>query len=154
MPTLYMLIGVPAAGKSTWLKNNKSPDGVIVSSDDHIERLAAEKGQTYTQAFRDVAGKANTLMMKDLKDAVAAGADIYWDQTNTGKKARAKKLKQVPDTYRKVAVFFPTPNDDEHEKRLASRAGKIIPPHVMQSMKDNLQVPSKDEGFDSIVVAK
>ena len=150
MPTLYMLIGVPAAGKSTWLEKNKT-GGVIISSDDHIERLAAERGQTYNEAFRDVSGQAMTLMMQDLRAAIKAGEDIYWDQTNTGVKSRAKKLKQVPSNYRKVAVFLKTPDDAEHERRLASRPGKSIPAHVMKTMKENLQFPTKDEGFNEIV---
>lgn len=153
MPTLYMLVGVPGSGKSTWLNNNKSENGVVVSSDDHVERLAAKQGQTYSQAFDAVIGQASSHMQKDLRDAVKAEKDIYWDQTNIGANSRKKKLKQIPNTYRKVAVFFPTPDDAEHERRLASRPGKTIPSHVIKSMANNLQVPSKEEGFDSIVVA-
>jgi predicted kinase len=153
MPKLYMLIGVPASGKSTWLRNNMTSSGVIVSSDDHVERLAAMQGKTYNEAFKDVVGDATKAMMTDLSDAIAAQKDIYWDQTNTGKQARAKKLKQVPNNYEKVAVSFPTPDDEEHQKRLASRPGKVIPDFVMKSMADNLQAPSRDEGFDDIIVA-
>jgi predicted kinase len=153
MPKLYMLIGVPASGKSTWLKKNMSPDGVIVSSDDHVERLAAMQGKTYNEAFNDVASDATRAMMTDLSDAIAAQKDIYWDQTNTGEKSRAKKLKQVPSNYEKVAVYFPTPDDEEHQRRLASRPDKTIPDFVIKSMKSSLQAPSRDEGFDDIVVA-
>jgi predicted kinase len=153
MPKLYMLIGVPASGKSTWLKKNMAPDGVVVSSDDHVERLAAMQGKTYSQAFKDVAGDATKAMMTDLSDAIAAQKDIYWDQTNPSKKARAKKLRQVPNNYEKVAVYFPTPNDEEHQKRLASRPDKTIPDFVIKSMKSSLQAPLLDEGFDDIVVA-
>tara|TARA_R110000851_G_scaffold26079_1_gene74319 strand:- start:2192 stop:2638 length:447 start_codon:yes stop_codon:yes gene_type:complete len=148
-----MLIGVPASGKSTWLKKNMAPDGVVVSSDDHVERLAAMQGKTYSQAFKDVAGDATKAMMTDLSDAIAAQKDIYWDQTNPSKKARAKKLRQVPNNYEKVAVYFPTPNDEEHQKRLASRPDKTIPDFVIKSMKSSLQAPSRDEGFDEIIVA-
>ncbi len=62
MPKLYMLIGVPASGKSTWLKKNMSPDSVIVSSDDHVERLAAMQGKTYNEAFKEVASDATRAM--------------------------------------------------------------------------------------------
>ena len=39
----------------------------------------------------------------------------------------------------------------EHERRLSSRPGKSIPAHVMKTMKENLQFPTKDEGFNEIV---
>ena len=43
MPKLYMLIGVPATGKSTWVEKHKG-DALVISSDDLIEAYAAEQG--------------------------------------------------------------------------------------------------------------
>jgi predicted kinase len=45
MNTLYMLIGVPCAGKSTWIKSC-GIDAVILSTDDKIEDAAAAEGKT------------------------------------------------------------------------------------------------------------
>jgi len=145
-----MLIGVPASGKTTWLAENAA-DGVIVSSDNHIEEMAAERGQTYTEAFSDLVDIAATRMNRDLWHAIKNDQDIYWDQTNVGRNARAKKIAKIPEHYEKIAVFFKTPDADEHRRRLDSRPGKFIPPHVMRSMIENLAEPTEAEGFTKII---
>lgn len=150
MPTVWMLIGVPAAGKSTWIKNNPKP-GVIVSTDDKIAAYAEHCNKTYDEVFRSYIKHATTLMELDVKKAIADDADIVWDQTNTTRKSRAGKLLKIPSHYRKVAVFFPTPEKEELARRLASRAGKTIPSNIVYSMISMLEPPDLNEGWDQII---
>lgn len=154
MPTLYMLVGVPASGKSTWIETqNFDPETtVILSTDKYIDVEAARQNKTYSQVFSSYVKRATAIMNAGLKMAVKDKMNIVWDQTNVTAKARAKKLEQVPSNYRKVAVFFPTPEANERQRRLASRPGKIIPPNVMLAMSSTLEMPSVDEGFDEVVV--
>jgi len=148
---LYMLIGVPASGKSTWLEQN-ADSGVVLSTDAHIDNVAAQQGKSYNDVFGDAIKKATVKMNNDLKQAVNRGEDIHWDQTNLTVKSRRGKLQKVPDTYEKIAVVFPTPDADEHQRRLDSRPGKTIPPHILKNMMATFQMPTTDEGFDRIVV--
>lgn len=148
MPNMYMLIGVPGSGKTTWIKNNGN-GAVVLSTDDKIETIAAKQGKTYSDVFRDVIGSAEKEMYQDAMRAFKDGSDVIWDQTNITKKTRAKKLIMVPDEYKKIAVFFHTPKD--LAQRLASRPGKNIPEPVIISMINQLQEPSSDEGFDRII---
>ena len=41
---------------------------------------------------------------------------------------------------------------EEKKKRLASRPGKTIPPHVVDGMIEMMEFPQMDEGFDTIMV--
>ena len=148
MPTLYMLIGVPGSGKTTWIKNNKH-DAVVASTDLYIERYAMKTGKTYNDMFKELIGAATDQMNKDVAHAVQEKKDIIWDQTNLTAKSRKSKLSKIPKDYRKVAVFFPVPSD--LRDRLASRPGKTIPDPVILSMINQLQPPTKEEGFDEIV---
>jgi predicted kinase len=147
-----MLIGVPAAGKSTWLAQQDLSHAVIISSDDIIQARADSQGKTYDQVFKKEVKSATTEMMANLRAAVEADKDVIWDQTNVTAAARAKKLAFIPDTYEKVAVFFRTPDAQEHARRLASREGKNIPWNVIASMKSQLEAPTAEEGFDKIIV--
>lgn len=154
MPTLYMLIGVPASGKSTWIATqpfdwNKT---VIASTDGYIDRIAKQNASTYNAMFKSHFDDATKEMGATVRHAIANGLDIVWDQTNTSVKGRASKLAMFPKDYKKVAVVFPTPNKEELARRLASREGKNIPDHVMRSMIDSLATPSSAEGFDEIKV--
>lgn len=153
MPKLWMLIGVPGSGKSTWLRR-QNLDAVVISTDDIIEREAAQQGKTYSEVFDSAIKKATSEMNAALRQAIKDQQDIIWDQTNISAKSRSGKLAQFPKNYEKIAVFFPTPDAEELSKRLAGRAGKTIPAFVVKSMAANLEPPSSKEGFDQIITAK
>jgi predicted kinase len=146
----YQLIGVPGSGKSTWVKSQDwISDCVIVSTDDLVERHAAELGKTYNEVFVDFMPTAVDLMCKEVIAAREAGRDIIWDQTSVNEKSRKKKFQMLPDYYH-IAVVFSTPEKSELERRLASRPGKSIPKNVIDAMISNFQIPTEDEGFKEI----
>jgi predicted kinase len=154
-PTLYMLVGVPGSGKSTWIAQN-FPDmtGCYVASTDRLlEIYALMRNVTYNEVFKDNIDYANKAMMTHVKDVVMYGYNIIWDQTNLTPKSRASKLAAVPKTYRKIGIFFPTPETEELYRRLDSRPGKTIPEHAIQQMINCLKQPTIAEGFDEIRTA-
>lgn len=150
---LYMLIGVPGVGKSTyiagltdWLQDNEY---VVLSTDDIIAQAAAEIGSTYDEAWGSYIKVAENLMHYQCAAAVADKKIIFWDQTNTTKKGRAKKIKMIPDAYVKHAIVFHY-NGDTLAHRLANRPGKTIPIGVLKSMIDHFEFPTLEEGFKDI----
>ena len=150
MSKVYILVGVPASGKTTWLMNQSWIVGMeYVSTDFYVEKFAKRLGKTYNEVFDDVMPRAVRLMTRAVNRARAAGRDIIWDQTNTTVKSRAKKFRMLPD-YQHIAVVFDTPEPNEHARRLAGRPGKSIPDHVVRSMIDNFEMPTEQEGFKEI----
>lgn len=153
MPKLYMLIGVPGSGKSTWIKNMCDKSQVILSTDDKIEAAASAQGKTYNDVFKSEIAAAEKQMYKDAEAAFADDRTVIWDQTNITAKTRKKKLNIVPDHYDIVAVYFATPDDDELKRRLDSRVGKTIPANIVMGMKSQLEEPQHSEGFVEIIYA-
>lgn len=150
MNKLYVLVGVPGSGKSTWVKNQKWADQcVIVSTDEFVEDYAKECGQTYSEVFDDYMPTAVKLMADKVVRAREAGKDIIWDQTSASVATRAKKLRMLPDYY-KIAVVFNKPDDEELKRRLASRPGKNVPWAVIDQMWGSWEDPTEEEGFDEI----
>lgn len=150
MAKCYQLVGVPGAGKSTWIKNQPwAKDCVVVSTDDHVENYAKESGKTYSEVFKDYMPTAVQLMLQDVRKAEKEGKDIIWDQTSTTIKSRKRKFNFLPD-YEHIAVMFRTPDPEELERRLVSRPGKYIPRQVIVQMIVGFQMPSRDEGFTEI----
>lgn len=153
MPKCYQLIGVPGAGKSTWItKQEWAKDCVVVSTDEFVEAYAKQQGKTYNEVFDDYMPTAVVLMANDVELARTQGRDIIWDQTSTSVKSRKKKFNMLPD-YEHIAVVFKTPENEELARRLASRPGKNIPEHVMRSMIKHFEMPSEEEGFKEIWTA-
>ena len=152
MPKLYMLIGVPGAGKSTWVANQNfdMTKTTVVSSDKFIDEHAAKEGKTYNEVFDSYVKIATKLMENHALIAKANGLDVVWDQTNMSAKSRAKKLAML-DGYEKIAVVFATPEADELKRRLDSRPGKHISASVMNSMINSYVEPTEEEGFKEIL---
>lgn len=150
MPKVYMLIGVPGSGKSTWIKNQDwAKDLPVISSDRFIDEHAELVGKTYNEVFDDYIAIATKLSENQARVCHANNLDCIWDQTNIGIKGRIRKLGMLP-SYTAIAVVFKTPDPEEHAHRLASRPGKSIPDKVMKNMIDNLVMPTEDEGFSEI----
>jgi predicted kinase len=150
MPKCYQLIGVPGAGKSTWINEQEWAVGIpIVSTDLFVEAYAKEQGKTYNEVFKDYMPIAVHLMANQALVCQANNVDVIWDQTSTTALSRRKKFNTLPK-YEDIAVVFRTPDRDELDVRLASRPGKHIPKNVVDSMIAGFEMPTEDEGFTEI----
>jgi predicted kinase len=154
MSTLYVLVGVPGSGKTTWIGKQMFDwtNTVIVSTDNHVEQYAKSVGKTYSEVFKDYMPIAVDLMTKTAVDAFKNNKVVIWDQTSTTAKTRAKKLRMTPKHYTKVAVVFKTPAPEQHAKML-DRPGKNIPDEIVQDMITRFEYPTEAEGFDRIINA-
>lgn len=146
----YQLIGVPGAGKSTWIKNQDwAKDIPVVSTDNFVEAYAKEQGKTYNEVFKDYMPIAVKLMANQAEICRANGLDVIWDQTSTTRVSRLRKFNTLPD-YEHIAVVFRTPSRDELDVRLSGRPGKHIPKNVVDSMIAGWEEPTIEEGFTEI----
>lgn len=152
-----ILVGVPGSGKSTWINNTESKrlaenneSARAISTDRIIESIAHSWGFSYDQAFSDLIKFAEKVMWKDLTAHAELGSTLYIDRTNLSVKSRKKFIDFLePYGYEFEAVVFETPDDEEWQRRL-DRPGKTIPVHVLESMADNIEIPTMSEGFAKI----
>ena len=150
MPKCYLLVGVPASGKSTWIKSQDWALGLtVVSTDAFVEDYAKSQGKTYSEVFKDYMPTAVNLMADQVVFAREHNHTIIWDQTSTTIASRAKKFRMLPD-YEHIAVVFRTPHRDELDVRLSGRPGKHVPKDVIDSMIANWEEPTEEEGFSQI----
>lgn len=153
MPAFIMLIGLPGSGKSTFCSGmEKALGATVLSTDDFVERRAAEQGKTYNDVWAETVGEAEKVMWTQFREATEAGKDIIVDRTNLTVKVRNRYLSKLPDGYTKIAVLFMV-DDDTLDRRLASRPGKVIPAASIENMRRYMVLPSPSEGFDVIVMS-
>jgi predicted kinase len=145
-----MLVGIPTAGKSTFSSNPKYSKYIRVSSDDILQEVAKERQQSYNTVFKGNIRFAQIAMMKVLRKAIEDGKNIIIDQTNLTRKQRREKLKHIPDTYKKTAVYFIVDLKTALQRN-TQRPGKVIPPEVLERMIKEYELPVLEEGFDEII---
>lgn len=154
----FMMIGLPASGKSTWISKTdtiwKDTIPVVCSSDAVIENIVSYYNVTYDESFADLAGFANKVFHRQLDEAIVAKSKIVIDRTNLTPEVRANFISKLKEAgYTITAVNF-TVDEELHRKRLKSRPGKSIPDFVISKMKKNYTPPTLEEGFDHIVSVK
>lgn len=153
-PLLYILIGLPATGKTRY--RNSMVTHVpfrqwrVVSIDDHVEARAKADGKTYDEVWKDSIANAMGAAMSDFRNAVEARKDIIFDATNLTVQSRARKLNGLPEEYIKYAVVFPEPEITVYTERL-NRPGKKINSKDIDVMRKMFVMPTKHEGFDEVV---
>ena len=156
MPKCTLLVGLPGVGKSTWLDGQLFETGrldCILSTDDIIQDIADEYLTTYNAIFSNAIKLAEQIMWYRAEAYVDMNCDVIVDRTNLSVKSRKRFIDFFKSAgYEIEAIAFKTPVDDEHERRLVSRAGKSIPAHVIASMRESYVFPSPAEGIDCIKV--
>ena len=157
MANCYIMVGLPASGKSTRVAQlcRMYPDAFVYSTDAYIEECAKINGLTYDQAFSEFIDPATKRMNEQLDIAIRSNQTIIWDQTNLGIKKRAKIINRMRQAgYWIYCECFTIPETEEDfsewNRRLQGRPGKTIPEHVIQSMTTSYVIPTLEEGFASI----
>lgn len=141
-----ILVGLPASGKSTYIKNLNGYE--ILSTDN----LITEKypNLSYEQAFNKIIEKDEFNLIENkmfdlLKKHIKDGKNLIIDRTNLTKKTRRKFLNIIPDKYyNKKGVVFLTSLEQNKQFNL-ERNGKVIGSGTMEKMLNNFFLPNFDE---------
>lgn len=157
-PTLYVLVGLPGSGKSTWAEANKQWNVKHISSD-AIRRDKEASGEEYTNSdiFKE--------MYLSTRFWIGEGYSIIYDATNLESKYRKKFLKEIKhycDNYecdmvdvetklKTIAVVFTTPLGLCLERNSQRQGVACVPEDVIRRMSNTYTLPSKSEGFDEVI---
>jgi hypothetical protein len=109
-PKLFFLIGPPAVGKSTWIKNNAPKDAVIVNRDEMVETIASKAGLTYDEMY--------VRAPKELTPPITISKESFSDPT------KEKEIENYISLVQQAAQKF---NSDSNNSELVKKYGKLIP---------------------------
>lgn len=148
-PTLYILIGVPGSGKSTYAEElfQKNERGTALVSSDQIR-----KSLYGNESCQDNPKKVFAIAHQATIDQLTRGYDVIFDATNIYARDREdlilKVCFEVKKPVRFVAIYFDTPIS-ECIKRQDLRERKV-PTKVIEKMGRQMEKPTFQEGFDII----
>lgn len=147
--TVYMMIGLPGAGKDTWIKNHL-PDTPCVSTDDIREELGiikhGEKGFGSIEQEKKVTNIANQRILEYVRN----GQDVVINELNI-KLFHRNIIKKVLSGFNVKWVYVMVEAPDL-ETNLIRRNGQVNP-NVMRFLQLTQQKPTADE-YDEIIYDK
>ena len=151
MATLYMLMGIPGSGKSTYAKNILIPhhkDAVYIASDVVRDLHPDIKEDNIWDVIYDM-----------LSSSLKEGKDVIYDATNFNRFYRDKNKEELKKrnvtNFELVGYFFTTDRDVCIERvkiRNHLPTERFLPTDVIASYQDRLEFPTYDEGFKEIHV--
>lgn len=165
MSTLYVMVGIPASGKSTKTKELADKGAVIISSDRIREEIFGDQDVQYTDDWLrehgydgpdDILSKkafANNiifdLVFKRCSEYLSRGFDVVTDSTSCSRAVRKRVLESIKNASKRICIVMAVPFA-ECIRRNALR-NRDVPEHVMKRIADHFQFPSLAEGFDEIM---
>nr|CAB3264977.1 bifunctional polynucleotide phosphatase/kinase [Phallusia mammillata] len=133
---VIVMVGYPASGKSSFVKNNILPKGYV-----HVNRDTMKTWQKCVAAC---------------KQALASGKSVVVDNTNADMASRKRYVDCAKAQGCQCRCFVSTVTIEHafHNNRFRELSGSehdIVPAMIIYSFRKNYVEPSKAEGFDSIV---
>ena len=150
MSVLYLMVGIPGSGKSTFARKYLRENDVWISRDE-IRFDLLEVGDEYFAHENKV---FNTFV-EHINWALNSGFDnVYADATHITKGSRAKLLKRITAKRAETsAIFLDTPLDMCLINNAQREGLSKVPEDAIRSMSKSLQPPSlQDEPFDKIYI--
>ena len=146
MSTLYITVGLPGSGKSTYAKEFiKGKDIEYLSSDEL--RAVYGKGQDDQTVTPIVFGHIKRKVDEFLKD----GKNVLVDATSVNRKERSDYINTAKKYGAKVvALVFKMDRQGliDRNKKRGEQGGRIVPDWVIDKMLAKYEEPSFDEGID------
>lgn len=144
MKTIYIMVGIPGSGKSTWVKEQflKLDEGFMVLNADTIR----------AELYGDESIQGNPKMVfQILHDRFRRALlnnkikTIFIDNTSVDKKSRAQIFRLIENNCPECNINIKVFDDFEKAKEWNKGRDRIVPDEVMDRMIDKFEYPNQNE---------
>lgn len=150
MTKLILMIGIPASGKSTYVKTHATPKDKVISRD-NIRFDMVPDGSPYFEKEKEVFNE----YVRQAQEAIDAGTynRIFLDATHLNEKSRNKILDRLNlKDVTLEAVYFDLPIETV-AARNDKRVGRYrVPDETIRQMADRITCPSADKKYNYKVI--
>ncbi|KAL8219774.1 UNVERIFIED_CONTAM: Heteroproteinous nuclear ribonucleoprotein U-like protein 1, partial [Gekko kuhli] len=156
---ILMMVGLPAAGKTTWaIKHAAANPGKkynILGTNaimDKMRVMGLRRQRNYAGRWDVLIQQATQCLNRLIQIAARKKRNYILDQTNVYGSAQRRKMRPFEGFQRKAIVICPT--DEDLEDRTVKRTdeeGKDVPDHAVLEMKANFSLPEAGDFLDSVV---
>lgn len=145
-PTLFVMVGLVASGKSSMAQSLAANfDAVIFSSDTLREEMFGDiNDQEHNQELF-------VELHKRIKECLRNGKNACYDATNLSYKKRMSFLAELKNiSCEKLCILMATPYEECLQRN--KQRDRQVPEHVIKRMYMSIDIPHMFEGWDDIVM--
>lgn len=153
---LYVMIGCPGSGKTTYAKKALMNDNTVYVSRDEVRFALLQEGEEYfskeKEVYREFIWKIYNAIYNEHKDVIA-------DATHLNERSRAKLFSSLPLDFSKIdviGIFLNTPLDICIKRNNMRKGTKTyVPEAQVRKMFFSIKKPNYEEYnniFDSIYI--
>ncbi|XP_078215899.1 heterogeneous nuclear ribonucleoprotein U-like protein 1 isoform X3 [Callithrix jacchus] len=156
---ILMMVGLPAAGKTTWAikhaASNPSKKYNILGTNaimDKMRVMGLRRQRNYAGRWDVLIQQATQCLNRLIQIAARKKRNYILDQTNVYGSAQRRKMRPFEGFQRKAIVICPTDEDlkDRTIKR-TDEEGKDVPDHAVLEMKANFTLPDVGDFLDEVL---
>ena len=147
---LYLMVGVPGSGKSTYAKNILKDGDIYISRDEIRYSLLTEEDDYFAKenevikTFIDNIDKS--LVMEEYC------GDVYADATHLSPKSRAQVLNQLKNKDKVSVIYLDIPLNIILERNAQRKGRALVPENVVRRMYNSITLPTKAEGIEELII--
>ncbi|XP_036379590.1 heterogeneous nuclear ribonucleoprotein U-like protein 1 isoform X2 [Megalops cyprinoides] len=155
---ILMMVGLPAAGKTTWaMKHAEENPGKkynILGTNAIMEKMKVmglRRQRNYAGRWDVLIQQATQCLNRLIQIAARKKRNYILDQTNVYGSAQRRKMRPFEGFQRKAIVICPTDEDlKERTLKRTDEEGKDVPDHAVLEMKANFVLPEAGEFLDEV----
>lgn len=149
MANLFIMMGAPGAGKSTFIKNLKGESGIPISRD-KIRFSMVKENEPYFSKEKEVYKE----FVRLINEHLSKNCDVVADATHLNAASRNKLINCITAPNVNIhVVWIKTTLETclkQNELRKGTRA--YVPPSVITKMHQSIERPQFEEGISSIYI--
>ena len=148
MSKLFIMMGAPGSGKTTWCNNNVPKNAVYISRDEIRFNIIKDKDSYFSKEKI-----VYNIFTNKINKALESGLDVYADQTSLNAGSRKKlinALNKKPDEINVIYIERPLDIILEYNSKRTGR--KLVPNSAIIKMYNSISKPTAKEGIDYLYI--
>lgn len=150
MAKLFLMMGCPGSGKSTWCSTHLNKNKIAYISRDAIRFDLVPEGEEYFSKEDEVFNR----FISEINSSLKIGMDVYADATHLTKSSRWLLLKNINTASAEEVnvIWIKTPLEVALQRNEKRTGRALVPKSVVKRMFFQTEEPSFEEGFRKIYI--